>query len=197
LLRIVYIYIYDQNGYDAGFTASGYNLVGCEVFSSASKIGTNANYAVLSSGVTSCNIHDCIGPAVSLSGAAIVKNNIIAKNGGTGINVSAFAANPGTDISGNTIDANTGSAVVIAVQNALAIARMFNNLITNHVTGSIYGITVSAGTQEINYRIKNFIDYNTFYNNTAHYNAISPGAHDTVLSSNPYIGQGTENYTLA
>jgi len=58
-------------------------------------------------------------------------------------------------------------------------------------------MTVSAGTLGPNSLLRWFNDYNTFYNNTTHYNAIAPGAHDTVLTTSPYVASSTENYTLA
>ena len=58
-------------------------------------------------------------------------------------------------------------------------------------------MTCDAGTTAQNDRVKQFIDYNVFYNNTTDVNAISYGAHDTHGGSNPYVGQSAENYTLA
>jgi hypothetical protein len=72
-----------------------------------------------------------------------------------------------------------------------------NNIISNHVTAATYGITVEAGTAAQNSRIAGFIDYNTFYNNSANYNAINAGAHDTALGVTPYVNSSTEDYTLA
>jgi hypothetical protein len=55
---------------------------------------------------------------------------------------------------------------------------------------------VSAGTTAQNDRIKNFIDYNVFYNNLNAPSAISYGAHDTTGGANPYVDQTNNDYTL-
>ena len=148
------------------------------------------------------NFHDCIGPGIIVGTTAVnveVTNNIIAKNGGDGFtyNSNDAAVPVALLFSNNTIDGNSGHGIVLSTQAALNQIVCFNNIISNHTTAGKYGITVGAGTQAANDRVKMFFDYNTLYNNAGNYNAISPGAHDTVLSSDPYVGQSTENYTLA
>lgn len=192
--------VLDQNGYDGGMGAFA-SATNIEVFSSVGKRGTNANYGLVItyySASTGCNIHDCIGPAVSMTYSSKMTGSIIAKNGGAGVTISGSSAGFIIDVTGNTIDGNSGSAIVLSAQVDVLCSRILNNIISNHTTGGTYGITVSAGTQLANDLVKTvMVDYNTFYNNTTNYNAISPSAHDTVLSSSPYVAQSTENYTLA
>ncbi len=194
--------IFDQNGYDVTLRSVLGNVTGCEVFSSVGKRGTNAQYGIgtttgFGQEIIGCNIHDCIGPGVNLAGTDILRRSIIAKNGGVGINASTSSATLKLIIEENTVDGNAGSALVIATQVTAQGIEVFNNIFSNHTTGGTYAITVSAGSQVANDRVKGLIDYNVLYNNAGNYNAISPGTHDTVLSSNPYVGQSTENYTLA
>ena len=193
--------VFDQNGYDVATTFQ-HNMFGCEVFSSVAKRSTNANPAWTSGQyshlVKGCNFHDCIGTAIATSAMEQITDNIIAKNGGDGISLS----NGGTagwmqSISGNTIDGNAGNGIVMANANSLPNTTILNNLITNHTTAGKYGISAPFSTVAANDRLKTFIDYNVFYNNTANYSGISAGAHDTPASSNPYVAQSTENYSLA
>ena len=126
----------------------------------------------------------------------VVANCIIAKNGGDGIYVVNTNARLGLCIN-NTIDANTGNGINFTTQASVSMTVAFNNIISNHVTGGTYGITVGAGTAAQNSLIQGFVNKNTFYNNTTDTNAINYGANDTHGGSNPYVGQTTENYTLA
>jgi hypothetical protein len=202
--------VYDQNGYDVGVVFGSTDLfqfINVEMFSSQSKRTTNvsavANIGVLSS-LVGCNIHDCIGPGVTLPGYSSIDSCIIANNGGAGITITSTAIQPQV-VKNSTIDGNKGSAVVITTQASLAAVQIFNNIISNHTQSGTYGMTVSAGTSSANNLVKGFVDYNTYYNNTTDLNAISYGAHDTsnsgtapnTISSTPYVASSTENYTLA
>jgi hypothetical protein len=200
---------FDQFGYDIGLVSTGSvgayanALINCEIFSSVAKRSTNARYAAslyyIGGLIDGCNIHDCIGPGVYARYPVVVTSSIIAKNGADGLTIENAA---GALISNNTIDGNTGHGINCLGQGSLlnisvASTMIFNNIISNHSQAGKYGITVAAGTTAQNDRVKGFIDYNVFYNNTADTNAISYGAHDTHGGSNPYVGQGTENYSLA
>ena len=202
----LYNCVLDQNGYDVsifGTYASAGTMIRCEVFSSAAKVGTNANPAIRIANnqdtvIIGCNIHDCVG-AVAVgstygSGFAVI-GNVFAKNGGAAI-TSTNGLNAAyrrlREIIGNTFDGNAGSAVVL--DNPI-IHNVMNNMITNHTTAGTYGIQTTVATNADLYKF--FVDYNTFYNNTTNYSGISPGAHDTQLTTDPYVGAATENYTLA
>ena len=196
--------VYDQNGYDMGLLigsnfATAY-LLGCEIFSSAAKRTTNSQFALglyqFGGRAIGCNIHDTIGPGVSISYMASIAHTIIAKCGGDSLTVTSDSADRGVDVHNCTIDGSTGHGIVFSSQLGLQNVRVINCIISNHTGASKNAITVSAGTQAANDRVKGVVDWNTLYNNAGNYNAISPGAHDTVLSSDPYVGQSTENYTL-
>lgn len=202
--------VFDQNGYDLSLsqnTNSPNNIliIGCEVFSSQAKRSTNAQYGIaLALGeIILSNIHDCIGPGIYLDNSGqhyvAISFSIIAKCGGTGITTDASSSDTSTrtSIRDNTIDGNSGSGINFSDQYSLAITACFNNIVSNHTTGSTYGMTVGAGTAAENSAIAEFINYNSYYNNTTNYNAINAGPNDTALGTNPYVGQSTENYTLA
>lgn len=196
--------VVDQHGDNAGLFGGGGWIEGCEVFSSIAPGSPTANYAVdfsiNSQGgnlVVNCNIHDTCGPGIFSGRTAMISRNIIAKCRGIGISVQSDSLDSMT-VSGNTIDGNTGGGLLI--QNSadhLALVQCWNNLITNHTGAGTYGISVGAGTAAVNDKLKAFFDYNSFYNNSANYNAISASPHDTQLITDPYVAQSTENYTLA
>lgn len=198
--------VHDQFGYDVGITGAGANfgisVIGGEVFSSVAKRSTNNNAAVYVGQFAGCaigvNVHDCIGPGIYNSDMGNVLNCIIAKNGGYGLYCNDASNDRRRQINaGNTIDGNSGGGIIIQDQTILAGVVCYNNIISNHITAGTYGISVGAGTTTVNDGIKRFVDYNTFYNNTTSYNAISAGAHDTALATDPYVASSTEDYTLA
>lgn len=200
--------VFDQFGYDIALSGGSSSnppiqAIGIEVFSSVGKHSTNASYGMnLSPGsgpgafMINSNIHDCIGPGVIMGRNSVLSNCIIAKNGAAGV-VITLTAGYTAECVGCTIDANSGNGIEFTTQASLSAAVCLNNIISNHVTGGTYGMTVDAGTAAQNSRVQGFVNYNTFYNNTTNYNAINAGANDTAEGSNPYVGQSTENYTLA
>ena len=198
---------FDQFGYDVSLTTptnglGSVSVIGCEVTSSVSKRSTNANPGIYASyyGATifGNNVHDCIGAGICSNEMSNVSFNIVSKNGAVGIYVNDMdgSADRGQSVSNNTIDGNVGNGIEFASQVVLSDARVFNNLISNHTQSGTYGMTVDAGTQAQNDRVKGFVDYNTFYNNTTDVNAISYGAHDTHGGSNPYTAESSDNFSL-
>jgi len=191
--------VIDQYGHDsAGF--SGCQLLGCEVFSSVTS-STGSQYAasLLSNeadSATSCNFHNCIGNGVQMAYGGRLQSSVVAKCNGNGVVLLGGGYPYQQAISNNTIDGNGGNGIVLDQSNMSRLVCT-NNIISNHTTSGKYGITVSAGTPLANDLIRPIIDHNTYYNNNAHYNAITPGAHDTVLTTSPYVASSTENYTLA
>ena len=195
--------VLDQNGYDIGFSGGGvWNFLNCEAFSSAAKISTNVHYGIYTGGnstkIIGCNAHDCIGGGIEAvaSYGVFVLNNIAAKNGGIGIY--AYATSQAANaVIGNTIDGNGSHGLFIYSNGNIIKDTIYNNIISNHIGAGAYGLTYNTGTTAVNDAAKFFIDYNTFYNNTTNYNAISAGAHDTALGTDPYVDSATQNYTLA
>jgi hypothetical protein len=183
--------VFDQFGYDTTCVAGdGASLISCELFSSVTPGSNGSNAAAgLIENVLQCNIHDTVGGGWA-SWYGFVINTIVAKCRGYGIGLR------GGSIMNCTIDGNLGNG--IEFYGDLAIyGQVYNNLISNHTQPGTYGMTVDAGTAATNDRIKGFIDYNVYYNNSTDVNAISYGPHDTHGGSNPFVGQATENYTLA
>jgi hypothetical protein len=175
---------------------SQFTMFGCEFFSSAG--GSGAAIAITGNGpclIDSCNFHDYPATALSI-GSGVVKNCIISKCQGDGIDATSGNSSGTIEIIGNTIDGNTGHGISIT-QSTLTYLNAYNNIISNQTGVGQFGITISAGTTAVNNALKQFIDYNVFYNNTSNYNAISAGAHDTALGVTPYVGSSTEDYTLA
>jgi hypothetical protein len=194
--------VFDQFGYDVGISDGSANPVflGSWIFSSVAKRSTNVVPAITcAAGIASiinCNVSGCIGPGVLMDYQARMMGSLISKNGNYGIKLDS-ATNVGAEIicCGNTIDANAGDGILITGQ-ANCGALIYNNIISNHTTAGTYPIKVSAGTTAQNDRIKNFIDYNVFYNNLNAPSAISYGAHDTTGGANPYVDQTNNDYTL-
>lgn len=198
--------VLDQYGYDiclCGTTKGvGFNIIGNEVFSSVSG-AAGSQYAIRGSlnysgqgFICGNNIHDTIGNGIyaSDSGSTTVDSNIIAKVAGDALYVSSPTYGTMV-IKNNTIDAPKGHGIVLT-QGGLETAACYNNIISNVTQSGKYAMTVTAGTSAANKLLRGFTDYNTFYNNTTNYNAISAGAHDTALSTDPYVSSATEDYTL-
>jgi hypothetical protein len=195
--------VFDQFGFDQNVANSAYLFfIGSEVFSSVAPVGVGGSFAVSTSdgAVIGSNIHDTVGGGIALTGAPpTVSGSIIAKCSGTGIIISN---NNQVVIINNTIDGNLGNGIEWdngggEAQNGLSVSVVTNNIISNHTQAGKAGLKVDAGTVTQNDRVQAFVDYNVYYNNTTDVNAISYGPHDTHGGSNPYVGQPTENYTLA
>lgn len=189
----------DEVTFDFPVVGDGNNggfILGCEFFSSTGGAATHANPAINITDfnfiVRHCNIHDWNGPGVQTTKGGDFEHNIIAKCAGYGISNNHTDEQFGV-IANNTIDGNTGDGI----QTGTLMTQIYNNLITNHTGAGKFGLNATSGTTAANDRLKRFIDYNSFFNNTANYNAISAGAHDTALGATPYVAQSTENYTLA
>jgi hypothetical protein len=191
--------VIDQLGDDIYFNGDGaVQCLGCEFFSSAAGTPNVANSVVyIGSGpgaVQWCNIHDCVSSAVivnAASGDYEIHDNIIAKNGKRGLDVlTGFVS-----VVNNIFDGNGGSAIVDETGGGSGLV-VANNIISNHTTASTYGVELQTGTATTNERLRKYIDWNVFYNNTTNYLNLSAGPNDTVLASDPYVAQSTEDYRL-
>ncbi len=175
---------------------SGQMILGCEVFNAASGGGQGAIQAS-GGGITiiGCNMHDNAGYGINFAGGgnAFVSNCIVSKCtvGGIQANVSSISIN------NCTIDGNSGHGIEIDTQAHLQTIRVINCIISNQTGVGKAGISVAAGSAVANDKVGGFFDYNTYFNNTADVSGINYGPHDTYGGSNPYVGQATENYTLA
>lgn len=166
--------------------------IGCEAFSSNMTPG-GTSHAISRPGMVSCNVHDTNGNGVQLGKAPVV-SSIIAKCGSLGIDIDNQAQ---AFMSNNTIDANHGSGIRYQDQRYTTDSPAYNNIITNHATAGTWAIEIGNGTAAQNTTIAELIDGNVFYGNTADLRNLNYGPHDTVLGANPYVGQATEDYSLA
>jgi hypothetical protein len=183
--------IIDQFGLDVyGFVQLQF-IEGCEVFSSvAGSAGTRGAIFGNVTYVFGCNIHDVINIGTIGNSFTVLFGTIIAKGLTTGVSI---ASGSGTiTIDNCTIDGNAGDAILLL--GGSITARILNCIISNQTAGGKYGIN---NQQAIGTLLYSFADHNSFYNNTANLNNQPQGVHDTLLGSNPYVGQSTENYTLA
>jgi hypothetical protein len=122
-------------------------------------------------------------------------NCIIAKNGGDGVYTAGNYW--GNLIANNTIDGNAGHGINITDVSTLPVTTIMGNLITNHTGVGKAGLAVTTPSTLVQIdRTKAVMEYNSFYNNTTTYLGVSPNLHDVVLSSDPYVGQSTQNYKL-
>lgn len=184
--------------------ANTVRIFGCEHFSSsAAAVGNNGGVFNSGTEVVSCNIHDLTGDGYQFNAGGnggVVANNIFAKcPQATSYAIQTFSGGATSNwmILNNTIDGNAGWGIWVDDQTSLAVTTIVNNIISNHTTAAKGGLLVNAGTTAANDRVKSYVDYNVFYNNTVNYSTISAGPHDTALGVSPYVASGTENYTLA
>jgi hypothetical protein len=202
--------IFDQNGFDQPLVGSLFGssaILGCEFFNSGSA-PTAANNALgfTNSGKTVwvgwCNFHNLTAGVIATTDASdpIVLTDNVFSNCGADVITLSVASPTAADllsIQNNVFDANVGNCVTISVTDYLFLSAILNNIFSNNVGAGKTAINVTAGATAANDLIKRFIDYNSFYNNTANVAGISLGKHDTLLGSDPYVGQSTQNYTLA
>ncbi len=195
--------VYDAFNFASKLKNGGPTLyvIGTEIFSSVAV--TNEDFVFSMNGVTviiGCNIHDIgLGIALSSGSTGILNNNIIAKltNASGGFGAIFINSVAGASIINNTIDGNGSHGIEIANQADVAVSTVMNNIISNHTGVAKSGIKVDSGGAAANSAIAALVDYNVYYNNTADVTNINYGPHDTHGGSNPYVGQSTENYTLA
>ncbi|MDE2470144.1 MAG: right-handed parallel beta-helix repeat-containing protein, partial [Bradyrhizobium sp.] len=132
----------------------------------------------------------CTGDGAMISGSSQIIRCIIAKNGGSGLNVTNNSA---LLIHNNTVDGNTSYGLSVPAGALPQYSSIFNNIFSNHTSAAAVNVTSGVlATVDVG----KFMDYNSFYNNLSNYSGISPGAHDTQLTSDPYVDAATQNYTL-
>lgn len=192
---MIYGCVFDQFGRDVyGNNDGGGKWFGNEIFSSvAGAAGIRAAvYINQGSQVVVNNIHDCIGNGINVDADTLVyiEGNVVAK-----CNLHGVVFKGTSILKNNTIDGNLGNGVTLTSLPADAV--ILNNIITNHVGAGTYGISCGTGTAAGNDLLRLLIDYQVYYNNTNDLNNLNYGVHDTRGGSNPYVGQATENYTLA
>lgn len=178
------------------FSAGGYflfrnlSLVRCEISGGFSGNGINGANGLY---VEGCVIKDCGGDGINIGSYCsiiTIKDSVIAGNGDDGI-VVAGSTGP-LFFTGNTIDANGGDGIDIHGSNNLMVV-VRNNLITNHSGFGDTGLKVGSlvGTTSLN------CDYNGYYNNNPNTSGTdTSGAHDVLLTADPYTNAASDNWTL-
>lgn len=165
----------DQNNFDISFCKdSGAFYIDCIVYSSAAisgGTGTLPAYDMtptFGSTAIGCVAYRCKGPGFALDLGSSIHNCLSAYNAGDGVAITTASARTDMPIrmTNCTTDANSGHGVVISNDNAVAMFIMASGVISNHTSASKYGLFVNnSRTATVNDRLKNFIDYNDFYNN--------------------------------
>jgi Right handed beta helix region len=218
LYMVAYGCVLDQFSFDVSFgpqQAGDFQIIGCEVFTSVAP-GANGSQAALRASQTSstgnsiilgCNVHDTVGNGIQLGKSAasietcIVLDCIVAKCRGVGITLDGNASQTAPEfilmIKNCTIDGNLGHGIEFVQQTHIPRSHVSNNIISNQTQASKVGLKVDSGTAAANDVAFGFCDFNVYYNNTSDVSGIDYGPHDTYGGSNPYVGQATENYTLA
>ena len=189
--------VLDQLTFTSTTLASNFNFtIGCEAFCSTGTTGGTTYVCIGGNGtIYGNNFHDLNGGGLNTNTGGIIANNIIAKCLLDGIKFTTGANSP--IIINNTIDGNLLNGIEVTLVAELQNWLVMNNIISNHTVAGKYGINIGAGTIGPNTAASIISDYNVYYNNTINLNGISYGPHDTHGGSNPYVGQSTENYTLA
>ena len=151
----------------------------------------NTNYGAY---VENCNIHHMRAKGILDSGGGTVIRNTKVW-GCVDNSIDLAAALTPSSVVNCTVDAGQGHALLIA-QVTLFGMDIRNSIFSNHTGSGKYGISIAAGTAAANDLIKNFVDYNCYYNNTSNFNAISAGAHDTQGTDPQYVSASTGDFTL-
>lgn len=192
--------LFNSNGRVLQLVGGGY-VFGCEGFTSVTGAGPSNVFLYVAnpSFVSSCNIHDLPSTlgGITAQGPITVANCIIAKTAGDGV---ILPSNQTTaSVINCTVDGNTGNGITIDISTGQVDREVvFNTIISNHTGVGKFGLRNSGdrnATQAS--QIAVFIDYNTYYNNTANYSVINAGVHDTALIVTPYVASSTGNYALA
>lgn len=183
--------VFHLNDLNINGISCGGTIVGNEFISHASAPTLRTGkYAIIAQNYNSLiegnTIYRMGGGGISVGALPMctIRRNLIVLCKENGITIDGTA---GTDqsIIGNTIDQNAGHGISIGSATGLFETAIFNNLITNHNQAAKSGINIS-GTAATNDRIKRFVDYNYFYNNTANVTGLNLNTNDVALGANPY-----------
>lgn len=196
--------VFDQNGYDISCGYPGGSImtyIDCEMFSSVAPRGASTQVAMALNNYGSqgfnCNVHDTVAGGVNMYCGTALVNSIVAKCRGVGVTINPNYGMSRLMVANCTIDGNTGDGIQFTGQNGVSLSTVFNNIVSNHTISGTYGIHVTAGTTAENDSVASYVDFNAYYNNTTNYGNLSASPNDTAVSTDPYVAQSTENYTLA
>ena len=132
--------------------------------------------------------------SLSTQAGGFFKLNRVYSNAGDGISAQTDDA-VGICIEQNVIDGNLGHGITFPSLIDIAYAAIFNNIISNHVQSGKKGLNIVNGSTALNDAIKTFVDYNAYYNNTAHFGNISAGANDVIDEDPDYVDAANGDFT--
>ncbi len=146
-----------------------------------------------------CYIHDVGDHGIYCASGAMpeIHECIVYTAWGNSIHLVTGTAGYRGALSFNTLDNGKGHGIYFADTLAFGSTVVVNNIISNHAQASKYGINVAVGSTALNDRLKDACDYNVFYGNTANYNALSAGSHDTTGTNPTYVGASSGDFTPA
>jgi hypothetical protein len=169
-------------------TGNGNVLLNLEVLSGTTTSTSSATAHGIVTGSTygslmrRCRIHHARANGININTASYgitIDSCLIHGNVGDGINVTGGSAAI-TVLTHNTIDGNSGHGIVVNNFVSLMMLTIRYNLITNHTQASKYGITVATGSALANDPYIGDVGYNWLYNNTGHYQNLTPSPTDSL-----------------
>lgn len=193
--------VFDMGSFDTiaagcnGGAPSGLIVEQCEFFGSGSSGTIHSNFilgvGIFGSVVRNSIFRDSCAPiAIYMNNLGSAYNNTIVNCKAVGIKVDYSSDIYYQSVTKNTIY-GCGTGIQLANSSIVGTTVVAENIIANCST---YGLSVISGTVALNKGIAAFVDYNMYYNNTANFNNISAGTHDTV-GVNPSFVSTTNNNT--
>ena len=212
--NVYYNVIVDQHGIDCNGLGTNGLLVNCEVFSSTTNSGASgSNFAVsnvygTAMMMVNCNIHDTWGPGVNGGNNTLIMDNCIVANcPSDGITIGNGSSMAQGMIQNCTITGNKGHGINLnSVAQFQTLYAIMNNIIANQTGAGKYGIYITSGTTVTDDRLRNFVNFNWFYNNTANSNALTVGSRvyingslqqDSIGVDPQFANTSNENFALA
>jgi len=203
--------IFDANGMDSCQMRCGNNsdgsgsTIGCEMRNTAGgAAGTVGVIAMVHCGGFHYGnwIHGMRGSAFTCDGiGGTVFGNVVNGNGSNGYtSTGAGTADIGPVlIANNTFDANGGHGITLPT-GEIEVHAIFNNLITNHVGASKYGINFTEARSLNVEKYKELIGFNDYYGNTTNFPTVSgsvswglPAAADASFNGDLTLDPGYAN----
>ena len=139
-------------------------------------------------GVNNCVLENLVGNAIFLN-CATATRNVINNVSGVGIYLQDNGANYSNRAYFNTV--NNCSLTGIQ-RNGNGTNQVIGNLVTN----CSVGIAEIEALQQYKWGISDTIDYNGLYNNDVNYSGYNGGNNDVLLTSDPYVDEGSDNLML-
>lgn len=159
--------------------------------------GTNTGYHVT---IIGNKIHHMGGAGLSLTNPSMADlgNNWIYANIGNGITFTETDTNNGSALYNNVIDGNTGDGLNVNNLNSFStINAICGNIFSNNNRSGKFGINIAAGTLAAVEKIRRFLNFNFFYNNTTHRSTnYAAGPDDVDLSADPYTNAAAFDFSL-